>query len=342
MNDTIKTLIKTYSQHGVEAVEGDGQILLDAFELGSMLDLMKIHNFPEYKELVRKIQDDIEMETENANAPAEQVIECLKLVLDYAEDLAYLEITTQQDYEYKMEIVRKLMYKNFEKWNITDDRLLNHFSFLFPKLKDWNLYFISYTNKNAFELNCAYQTLFRQFEIIIDTTDTIMHQTNFFSKLIYDFLKKENIRKGFYDKENLHHGNDFEKKIIDAINNSFVFIQVITRSALWNVVPNWPFKEYEMFMDAHKRTIQKQPAYEKAFNERFRFIKCSENGLDVAPGGGIPRLYRGWQKHFEKVQHEIIDPSLSKIQVDKIMYKLCISVKEFVIKDLISKVPEPQ
>ncbi|MEL6968616.1 MAG: hypothetical protein AAFZ63_25440 [Bacteroidota bacterium] len=340
MENILNPIIEVYGTYGATAVETNGQYIENAFANNGGVDLMQDSRYPLLKEFVKQVQEDIEYYTADNNLDKDKVIACLQLVLWYAESPNYLVRISHDDYKFKLEGCRRIMLKNFARWGINEARLIQHFEFWFPKLRDWNFYFISYTNKGAYELNNAYQDLFQQYDDTLDAADRIMGHSNNFSKLLHLYFEKENIRRGFFDKDNLRDGDDFAQEIDEHLKNSFVLIQVMTRQAFWNVQPNWPFKEYRRFLELNQEIINENEAYRPILEKRFRFIACSENVNSVYPAGGVPIWLHRWRDHFEDIQHgPLITPEITKQQLDQLLYQLCENVIQFIKKDVITTIP---
>ena len=153
------------------------------------------------------------------NNHSEQVIECLKLILNKA--LAE-KARSSSDYSTTMETLYQLILKTYaSKW---EKKQKTHFEYLFPKLKDWNIFFLSYTNKDAGYVNKEYKEMIKEVidEGQIRLSNEDWNNANLIAEVIIQRLRGNNYNNGFYDKTNLDQG-DLLSKIETEAKKTLVF-----------------------------------------------------------------------------------------------------------------------
>ena len=327
MSDTQSKLIRLYATYSVKQLEDDGSLLKNEF--GTDRDgLLKNDEFRELSPIVkeqRQFIETLEARYEKKNGaplgvPKAQLVECLKGLLNKALFTAAVD----GPYKRRMDILYELMLARYADatppW---DPPYRQHLEFLYPKIRDWHLFFFSYTNEGAEILNNEYQALIGG---LIDNKKVdrplqqaeVRRDANLLAEVFVQHLKRNNVLRGFYDRSHIKPGDPLTQTVKEACESSFVFIQLVTRDSFVYRATNWPFEEYETFRQANDSLAKTHKDY-KALNKRFLFALAGAQ-LDQIVPKFMPIEYDDWYTHVKgthyKAPHD--DAKLFQDAVDQI------------------------
>jgi hypothetical protein len=191
-----------------------------------------------------------------------------------------------------------------------------HFNFLYPKIRDWYLFFFSYANDDP-----GIQKL------NIDLSSEFWGSNTKLAELIVQILSRNNLRKYFYDKRDIETG-DRLTNIFEACAKSFFFIQLISKDSLAFDDKNWSFIEYCKFKKINDQLRTKHPHYANILEERFLFAVPGKDVAEVMPGGFMPQEYEDWCDHIAKVVHHTLLPN-EKAQFEKAVKEIAKRIVTF-------------
>ena len=334
----LRKLIELYSEYKVDDIEDNGQLLCTKFDKPTRHDLLKIEEFSEYKEIVKDLKQDLEGNVIRPGATA-QVIDCLKLVLNKA---LYnpLDLAT---YKERMKILGSLMWQTYaNNWGSKEK---NHFLFLYPRLRDWNIFFFSYPNRGANFINSRYRNMIDSIFVEGEEGGTklsseALKEDNLVAELLVQGLARNNYSKGFYDKKDIQTGDRLAPEIEKKCKNSFLFIQLVTPYTFVYKPVNWSFIEYKSFQShrTQSKNAKDNPEYFSKLRDGVRFALCGTKE-EVTPEGVFPGHYKKWYQDATSDRRFEALPSLNSDQFDKIIKKIVQSMTDFLEKDLIENIP---
>lgn len=344
-DDTQSKLIRLYATYSAKQLEDDGSLFKKEFGTDRDL-LLKNSEFLELNPIVKEQRQFIEtLETRYQKKNGTplgvhkaQLVECLKGLLNKA----LFTPSVDSPYKRRMDILYELMLARYADatppWPA---RYRQHLEFLYPKIRDWNLFFFSYTNDGAEILNNEYQALIdglienKKVDRPLQHAET-KRDANLLAEVIVQQLKRNNVLRGFYDRTHVKPGDQLSQTIKDACESSFVFIQLVTRDSFVYRDLNWPFAEYETFRQANDDLAKTRKGY-KALDKRFLFALAGCKLEDIAPKF-MPFEYDDWYSHIKgthyKAPHD--DAKLFQDAVDQI----ALSVRNLLETDWIDGVEE--
>ena len=153
MDENLRTkLITLYATRDVAEIEDSSEHLKKLF--GSDREALLGNNeLIELKQTIKEQKESLELceqrykkkHAKPLGDSKEQVIECLKLLLNKATFTTAAETL----YQRQMDILYRLVIERYCKRVPWPPDLREHFDFLYPKIRDWNLFFLSYTNEGV-------------------------------------------------------------------------------------------------------------------------------------------------------------------------------------------------
>jgi hypothetical protein len=187
-------------------------------------------------------------------------------------------------YEQQMELLRDLIREIFtNKWS---SAILGHFEFVYPFLKDWYSFFLSYTNKQSHLINSQYS------EIFVDGTPLGCNRVARF--IAHTLFNSENMFDGFIDEREIDYGNDLKDKIDSALVKSLTFVQLVSRQCFSLSGKNWVHYEYKLHKEFFEKVFApKYPEYAQVFRENMFFIIAGPN-LGALRPTILPSDYHEW------------------------------------------------
>jgi len=221
------------------------------------------------KEILSDCRDNIEKYVFNGqNLTEEDEVKSVLFKVVLTKAIYFASKLGKDDIRYgqQMTLLNDLIEATFIKTNRWSRRIADHYNFVFPFLKDWYSYFLSYTNKSAFNINKRFETLLS----LVNLTN----QKNQVARFIADTLcKTENIPNGFIDEKEIELGEVFPQRIKDALGKSFSFVQMINKEIFTVAGENWCHREYKEYKEAlagFLKTIDS--GYANAFTDNIIYL----------------------------------------------------------------------
>jgi hypothetical protein len=306
VEDRLKKLIILYATHSVANVKEDATLLENTF--GKPLEeLVTEWGFSQNQEIVENLKSLIESREKQLTAPDKkaQIVECLKILLN----LSIYDNSIKSTIELKMDIMRELFFRMIVVPQNWSDGQKKHFDFVFNLLKDWNCYFISYTNDGAKAINKKFDQVINLYvdKSVLDKRD--WNRDNLLADAIVNRLKRENLRLSFYDKENIKVGDNLEDKIKPACKKTFAFVQLVQRETFYAIDrTNWCFEEYQIFLQSDKEKLKDNVQYKQIFRKRYNTILTDIDKENLLPADN-PYEYESWIQRIFKEEHFLVLPS---------------------------------
>ena len=327
-DDLRQKLINLYATHDMRELQDKGELFTNAFGTGRDA-FVNNNEFTELNQIVKDQKLLIEAVEERYKKKTgavlgdrkEQVVQCLKLLLNRA----VFNKVADTLYTRQMGVLYDLMLARYAKavppW---PDSYTTHFEFLYPKIRDWKLFFFSYTNEGAEIINNEYKALIqnlietKKLPAILQSTTT-QRDNNLLAEVVIQQLIRNNLPKGFYDKTGIKPGDKLDR-IRAECSSSFLFIQLVTRDSLVFRDTNWPFTEYMEFKNANDKLAKDFGGYAKVLEKRFLFTLAGGRLADLKPQGLQPDDYDDWLTHISQVHYEAPpnDAQLFQAAIDKI------------------------
>jgi len=297
VSDYIDKLVSIYAKYGIDRVRNDRALIFKTFGK-TREELANDSVFPRAEGFVEDLQQQFveDMETMLLNLDVkQQIVECLKRLLN----LAMFELGQKMERDLKLETLRNLLVRRYGHGWSAEQRA--HVDFVFGKLKDWNTYFLSYTNEGAQAINQIYKRVIERYvpPDIIKQRDRA--KDNLLADAIIEGLRKQLFKNGFYDKNVIKVGDNLMAKIGPACGNTFAFVvlvQLETFDAL--KIPNWCFEEYTVFLAANQASLADAHQYQDVFGKRFNALLTGEK-KNVCPPM-IPFRYQSWSDRIFTAQ----------------------------------------
>lgn len=298
-----QNLLKIYSGNKLAAINNElivstffpGEHPLDEIGVQKKIEELTLNEFyVKYKNQLEEFKKFIEWKLGRPDivTPEQEVTTILyQVVLAKAIDF-YKE---RDRYEYRMQNLFELLEAQFvtsKKW---DQRLVNHFKFVFPILQEWYSFFLSYTNKKASDFNKRYiELLPSEFKAKAGT------ESNQIARFISDKLQQQFMPICFIDEKEIEYGENFQKKIDAAINKSQTFVQIISDISFQPIGENWCLYEYggysKFLKDLKEQNLH---YYEEVFNNNFFFLVMGNDMKDVKPPIFLNEETESW---FQKIE----------------------------------------
>jgi hypothetical protein len=339
-DNTRSKLIQLYAAHSAKEIDDDPSLFKSQF--GDREALLKNNELLELNVIAkeqRQFIDAIEKQYLNKNKaplgdPKAQLVECLKGLLNRA----IFTGAVDAPYKRRMDVLYELMLAKYADatppWPAQHRQ---HLEFLYPKIRDWNLFFFSYTNEGAQILNHEYQALIdgliqsKQLDPLLQQAGA-SQDNNLLAEVIVQQLKRHNLLRGFYDRSNIKAGDQLSATIKTACSSSFLFIQLVTRDAfVYRASGNWPFQEYEWFKQANADLMQARNNY-GALDKRFLFAIAGDTLLGIKPTF-MPFEYDDWYTHVDQTHYKA--PSANAALFQSAMNQIALSVKQLLETDWI-------
>jgi hypothetical protein len=297
------TLLTVYAQNTISQI--DDFLIASTFFPGiareetqsKMEKLTRDDLYLSIKEELQTYKTNIEEElARSANLSLEDEIKTVlyRVVLNLAIFLGY-----DQDpgrYDSKMQLLHDLIKATFIDSGSWNPKLAAHFTFVFPILRDWYSFFISYTNKQAYDINMRFAAIL--------SLNPVSTTTNQVARHIAEQLRFRSLPKAFIDEKELEYGNNFKSKIDSAINHSHTFVQVISEATFFTIgATNWcqyEFEKYKHFLDEQQKD---HPFYyQAAMSDTVFFFIVGSSLDDVLPPLPLTQ-HRKWLQDIAAVEY---------------------------------------
>lgn len=297
----IQQLILIYASHTVQEVKNQPELIEG--KVGKTLQELAKTDFPKDQELVESLKRGIEGHAElNTADKKAQIGKCLRLL--YSMVFGRGEAST---IVLRMDTAAQLLTQMYAGgWSADQHR---HFDFAFQLLKEWNNYFLSYTNDGGKIVNAKYKAVVDLFTEPAVLTKRNKESDNVLADAIVYSLKIRSLsRRSFYDKESIKVGDNLQDKILPAASKTFAFVQLVhleTFDTTGEV--NWPFTEYQIFNAHNESEMSSQQAYRDVFKGRFAAILAGEKAdLQLAV---VPFEYEVWFNRIFSDTHFLTLPT---------------------------------
>ena len=300
----IEKLVTIYARHSVTDVKTQPKFIEDVFGK-PLAELALLPGFSKEQELVEGLKLQIEDHKAEFETPDKkaQIGNCLRQLLS----LVLYENAEVSMVNLKMSTLRQLFLEIYGSKNWSPPEL-RHFEFIYERLKDWNSYFLSYTNQGGKILNARYKAIIDLYTAPDVLAKRNPEQDNILVDAIVNCLRRRLIvRRSFYDKENIKVGDNLEDKITPAASKTFAFVQLVHLETFDVSKPvNWPYKEYEVFHKYNEQELKDREEYRQVFKKRFAAILAGEKS-DLQPSL-VPWSYELWLKRIFVESHYLTLP----------------------------------
>lgn len=189
----------------------------------------------------------------------------------------------------KMELFNRLvneMLKN--EWT---PKQQEHFNTVAGIFRDYNNYFLSYTNHLAQAINQAYKIIYEAILNKEDYSGEDFSKRNLLAKAFHRFLHLKNIRKGFFDLDSIRLAQGINDKVTENASKSIAFIQLISMASFEYNEPNWSYIEYMTYLKA-RDAYKESNTYRSGFSPLLFYVFTEKNALP--PESLIPDDYKAW------------------------------------------------
>jgi hypothetical protein len=300
-----KNLVKIYADNTIDSITDEK--IVSVFFPGDTLSAENIQRRKEElalsavylktKEILAECRKNIEQNVfdgTNMDEEAEVKSVLFKVVMNRAIYFSFKLDETR--YAQQMNLLNELINAMFIATNKWSPRVVKHYHFVLPFMKDWYNFFLSYTNKSAFNLNM-------RFERLLNLNGNVSPKINQVARFIADTLyNTENLPNGFIDEKEIEYGENFKAKINSALAKSFTFIQVISKETFVLQGTNWCQFEYNGCKKFYSELIKSNKAYEDAFTKNIIFLVMSDKIDDVKPAIDFPE-YTDWLKDIQETHY---------------------------------------
>jgi hypothetical protein len=321
-------LISIYAQHTVAEVKAQPDLLENAFGK-SLKDLALLPSFPADQEFVEKLKLPIDQQQifQTADRKA-QIGQCLKWLLR----TVMFDKAPPSTVALEMDTLKDLFLKMYGEGNWSAPQR-EHFDFVFERLKEWNSYFLSYTNEGAKIVNERYKNAIQLYTPpdILNKRDR--EKDNLLADAIVNSLRRRLLsRRGFYDKEKIALGGDITAAIEPAAGKTFAFIQLVQLETFDISKPeNWSYKEYQLFQAHSDKELMGRNQYREVYGMRFAPILAGKE-KDLYLKDLMPWDYELWighiftRTHFVElpVEAEAFDNAMNELRetIVHLMYQI--------------------
>jgi hypothetical protein len=315
MADEVRdTLIELYATHTTDELRDSGDLFKQAFGTGRE-ELLAGDTYKELKQIVHEQKELLEQREERYRQQTGHALGDAKAQLAACLRRLWMSALTNNAadvvYKKKMDVLYDLMVARYARgkppW---PEPYLKHLTFLFPRIRDWHLFFFSYTNTGANRINTEYDAMIKglidskRLQPVLQTAE-MQRDSNMVAEVILQQLESNNVRRGFYDKRDIGTGRVLSDAVKKAVANSFLFVQLVTRESLSFREGNWPFDEYKLFKQANDSLAKEYQSYTAVLQNRYLFALAGGRLDQVRPQGLPPSdEYEDWYTHIGQVHYE--------------------------------------
>ena len=264
MTAPLTELLELYCRHETEAIERDGTLLLDHFNVTDPEVLLAIEGYVEAFAFVSACAALVDNLAEKYVNSEEQVLEGIRLLrrmLDDSEPAKKIGITKQ--------LIECRLYK---RWPPTDQTLYDRKK----NILEWRDFFVSYTNRDAAAMNDQIRRLISS--CFGQTPKDRQTRVNYVARVITRHLRRYQGLTGFFDEDDLRVGENIQDGVDRYCQQVFALVQLIEPLSFDREPPkNWCFHEYSKFTDnqAIRDIVGDQ-------NRHF-FILTDEDLMEIVP-----------------------------------------------------------
>jgi hypothetical protein len=294
MREVLATLVNLFARRTCAEIEGSqvsGAIIADAFGADSFDQVVTLPFYAEEYSRVRAAKLEIERIGDHYSAHnGDQPLQCLCLLKEWRGKTKHLTV----DYGVRRDLIQGSLLQN---WSPLDQ---TKYDTCRRVIEEWTDFFLSYTNRDALEVNNRYRRLINH-KLGWPGTDKFS-RWNYVARVIAKFLEAENLRT-FVDFKNLECGDDIEQKIVEHCRSTFAFVQLIERVALSEPPEgkfNWCHIEFQQFQNAPFPPESKTADV----NRRFFFLSGS---AELTKPAHLSEPYEPWYEEVSRRLHIVID-----------------------------------
>ena len=290
MNAVRVTLVDLFARLTRAEIESDEKHLIQAFGVNSFAAVKALPMYDEEYHLVRRAKGELERIAKYEIGNGDQALQCLCLLSNLRSRSAYLT----DDYIVTRDLIGKSLYKG---WPPSDQA---RFDERRKVLEDWSDFFLSYTNRDATDINNRYRKLINA--KIGWPGVTRISERNYVARVLAKFFEAESLH-AFVDFKSLQCGDELDEKIRQRCRTSFAFVQVVERMTLSEPPPgkvNWCHVEYREFVNS----TFPAPVAAPEVNRRF-FVLAGATELKKPANMGL--AYEDWYDDMSKRLRLVID-----------------------------------
>jgi len=291
MTSVRATLLGVFAQHKCDKI--DSTILVDAFGEIAFEAVKALPGYAEeygYASTAKRLIE--RYETQYPGQAGQQALMCLNMLKNLRGDDRFKSPT----YEVARELTLQTLYP---AWPQSDK---DHFRARLSVIDEWDDFFISYTNRNAYTTNEFHQQLISQEFAAPVRPESELARCNFVARVIAKYLELNNLR-GFVDFKSLQCGDDIEDKVLEKCRKTIAFIQLVEATSLVEPAPptvNWCFREYQTFSAAAAPVTV--PA---EVGNRLFFVLAGGPTLPLPARLGAP--YTDWRAVMARKLHIVLN-----------------------------------
>lgn len=294
MEENVKSLIKLFAEHPLADIEQNIEPLIMQYFKKEWDEIYQQEFFTKNYELIRGLKKKLEEMTVNALNVQDKIIATLNFYWKEA-NFNKSELTV---FQYKMEVFNLLVNESLKNEWTQEQR--EHFNTVSQIFADYHNYFLSYTNHLAQAINKAYKIIYEAVLNKEDYTSDDFSKKNLLAKAFHRFLHLRNIRKGFFDLDEIRLAQDISDKVTMNAGKSIAFIQLISMASFEYNEPNWSFIEYSTYLKS-RETFRKGTDYRSGFSPLLFYVFAEKNA--VPQEALIPDDYKEWAASTTKKLH---------------------------------------
>ncbi len=291
-------LINLFSSNTVSEIESGGSgSLTKLFDVRHREELLTDPDYRDAYSIIRDLKRKIEEIEEDSENSREQLYHCLSLVKstgDYGDDD-------------RLDVLIRMINGTFHQndWNENEKEKYDE---TIEVLTQWKDFFLSYTNRNAYETN----TDFKDLMISVfppEKFDEHVASSNLLARSIAKYMKMNGLTS-FFDVNDLKCGDDIEDKIFKYCGMSFTFVQLVENVTFSNPdgkKKNWCHGEFNTFNDFHLNSR----LFGNIDSNRFFFILTDADVKHLKPAK-MAGKYSEWFQKMSRVKYCCIQDSDNK------------------------------
>jgi hypothetical protein len=293
MDEKVKALIGVYARHSISEInnpETGGPLLTTGLNVNFM-ELIKAPWYINNREIIETFKAEIEDIQKTATGSKEEVKKCLSRI----RTRSFTNIIEKSQFAYRMELYRELVLASFkDSWSQAQ---LNYFSTLSEKFCTYNTYFLSYTNHSASKINTQYKPVYTG---VLNKEDLDnLEDKNLLAKTLVYHLQQRNLKRGFFDVDSIHKGEQIDPALDHHVTRTFAFVQLISLASFENRDPNYSFYEFQKYYKVNC-TASGSPEFNETSKKMLYFLVLE----DTFPEEDLtPPEYLSWLNMAKDVNH---------------------------------------
>jgi hypothetical protein len=299
----VEILIHLFAENSLENIQNGGLIPLihkyytipDGNPIPLDWGITNISNYPQIFDQLKYYKKRIE-EKNNASlnlSNKTEVSNCLEICWEEVNDNQLPE----KIFNEKMSIFLTLVTYMYEKKWSPDQK--NHFKLVSTIFCEYNYYFLSYTNHDAYKINKPYSGLIEEF-FPEECSPSELRKKNFVAKAIHKQICRNNLKKGFFDRDSIRMGEEIPEKVMKNIEKSITLIQLLSSASFEHTIPNWSFDEYKGYISSKEKLMTEMNAM-NGLTPNTIFLIIEKDPFPAI----IPPEYQGWYDDINNKLHFI-------------------------------------